>query len=91
MRAALDSVAERASSQSPARSRPHDARALAAAVARGGATPAQALALQRVAGNRATRAALGPPASGRTLARCGGGVCTCGGRCHQDELLEEDR
>jgi hypothetical protein len=38
------------------------------------------LALQRSAGNRATRT---------LIARCSGGVCHCGGRCKQDEQLED--
>jgi hypothetical protein len=38
------------------------------------------LALQRSAGNRATRT---------LIARCSGGVCHCGGRCKQDEPLED--
>ena len=38
------------------------------------------LALQRSAGNRATRT---------LIARCSGGVCHCGGRCQQDEQLED--
>jgi hypothetical protein len=41
---------------------------------------AHALALQRSVGNRAAT---------RLLARCGGGVCHCGGRCQQDEQLED--
>jgi hypothetical protein len=36
------------------------------------------LAMQRTAGNRAAVAAMRGP---RTLARCQGGVCTCGGAC----------
>jgi hypothetical protein len=40
------------------------------------------LALQRTAGNRATRT---------LIARCSGGVCHCGGRCQQDEQLEDPR
>ena len=38
------------------------------------------LALQRSAGNRAART---------LVARCSGGVCHCGGRCKQDEQLED--
>jgi hypothetical protein len=50
---------------------------------------AGALALQRAAGNRAV--ATLARSSARTLARCAGGTCTCGGRCHeQEELLEGD-
>jgi hypothetical protein len=40
------------------------------------------LALQRSVGNRATRT---------LIARCSGGVCRCGGRCQQDEQLEDPR
>lgn len=49
------------------------------------------LALQRSAGNRATAALLrraAAPQAPRTLARCAGGTCTCGGRCgagHDDD------
>ena len=48
-------------------------------------TAATALHLQRAAGNRAVAQMATAPA--RTLARCGGGGCTCGGRCkgHDDE------
>jgi hypothetical protein len=38
------------------------------------------LALQRTVGNRAAT---------RLLARCSGGVCHCGGRCQEDEPLED--
>lgn len=48
-------------------------------------------ALQRTAGNRRTRLSLtvhrAPPA--RTLARCGGGACHCGGRCGGDVQADE--
>jgi hypothetical protein len=48
------------------------------------------LALQASAGNRAVARALGA-GMGATLARCGGGRCTCGGACGKgEELLEED-
>jgi hypothetical protein len=40
------------------------------------------LALQRSLGNRAVTT---------LLARCSGGVCRCGGRCQQDEQLEDPR
>jgi hypothetical protein len=40
------------------------------------------LALQRSVGNRATTT---------LIARCSGGVCRCGGRCQQDEQLEDPR
>jgi hypothetical protein len=43
---------------------------------------ASVLALQRSAGNRAART---------LVARCSGGVCRCGGRCQQDEQLEDPR
>jgi outer membrane protein OmpA-like peptidoglycan-associated protein len=46
------------------------------------------LALQRSAGNRAVGAMLRSP-QGRTLARCAG-ACRCGGRCRDDELLEDE-
>lgn len=60
--------------------------------------PASVLALQRAAGNRATSELLrghgpippsAPTAARRELARCAG-ACSCGGKCKQDELLEDE-
>jgi hypothetical protein len=48
------------------------------------------LALQTSAGNQAVARALAAR-PGTTLARCGGGRCTCGGACgKQEDLLAED-
>jgi hypothetical protein len=60
--------------------------------------PASVLALQRAVGNRATLDLVrrvgpippaAPPVARRQLARCAGG-CSCGGKCQQDELLEDE-
>jgi hypothetical protein len=56
------------------------ARRQATLVSRSLGPAAGVLALQRSVGNRATRT---------LIARCGGGVCHCGGRCKQDEPLED--
>lgn len=64
-------------------------RAVARAVARHGA---RAVArLPAAAGNRAVAQTLAPRPAERTLARCGGGTCACGGTCGggEEELLGE--
>jgi hypothetical protein len=58
--------------------------ALSAALAAGG--PTAVVALQRAAGNRAVTSLLQPDKS--VLARCRGG-CTCGGKCADEQLLQE--
>jgi hypothetical protein len=50
--------------------------------------PADLLAVQRSAGNRALGGLLRATAP-RTLARCGAGGCTCGGKCGGAGLEEE--
>jgi len=56
-------------------------------------SPSTILQLQRLAGNRATVAMRTPPR--RTVMRCAGGACHCGGACRRkdvdDELLVEGR
>jgi hypothetical protein len=64
-------------------------RAVARAVARHGARAVASL--PHTAGNRAVAQTLAPAPAKPTLARCGGGTCTCGGACGggEEELLEE--